>query len=117
MTWRPKSFDRAGLVRALAILTTLAAPAAPDPAVADPAVADPAVADPAVADPAVADPASEASSSSTETIEIVDRAPPGASSTITREVLERSEQDDLHKVLAGTAGVYVRDEDGYGLRP
>jgi len=32
-------------------------------------------------------------------------------------VLERAERDDLHAVLAGTAGVYVRDEDGYGLRP
>src|SRR4029079_18956776 len=52
-----------------------------------------------------------------ETIEIVERAPPGAKSTISRDVLERAETDDLHKVLAGTAGVYVRDEDGYGLRP
>lgn len=52
-----------------------------------------------------------------ETIEIVERAPPGAKSTIGREVLERAEHDDLHKVLAGTPGVYVRDEDGYGLRP
>ncbi|MBC7977182.1 MAG: TonB-dependent receptor [Myxococcales bacterium] len=52
-----------------------------------------------------------------ETLEIVERAPPGAKSTISSETLERSEQDDLHKVLGSTAGVYVRDEDGYGLRP
>jgi Fe(3+) dicitrate transport protein len=52
-----------------------------------------------------------------ETIEIVERAPPGAQSTIKREVLERAEDNDLHKVLGNTAGVYVRDEDGYGLRP
>jgi Fe(3+) dicitrate transport protein len=52
-----------------------------------------------------------------ETIEIVERAPPGAKSTIQQEVLERNEDNDLHKVLGNTAGVYVRDEDGYGLRP
>jgi Fe(3+) dicitrate transport protein len=52
-----------------------------------------------------------------ETIEIVDRPPPGAKATLTKEALEREEHDDLHKVLGGTAGVYLRDEDGYGLRP
>ncbi len=53
----------------------------------------------------------------TETIEIVDRAPPGARAELTKEALERDEYDDLHKVLGGVAGVYIRDEDGYGLRP
>lgn len=52
-----------------------------------------------------------------ETIEIVDRAPPGARAELRAEQLERDEYDDLHKVLGGIAGVYVRDEDGYGLRP
>jgi Fe(3+) dicitrate transport protein len=52
-----------------------------------------------------------------ETIEIVDRAPVGAKSTLKKDALERDEHDDLHKVLGGTAGVYLRDEDGYGLRP
>ena len=52
-----------------------------------------------------------------ETIEIVDRAPPGARAELKQEALERDEQDDLHKVLGGVAGVYLRDEDGYGLRP
>lgn len=52
-----------------------------------------------------------------ETIEIVDRAPPGAHTELTKQVLERNEYDDLHKVLRGVAGVYLRDEDGYGLRP
>jgi Fe(3+) dicitrate transport protein len=52
-----------------------------------------------------------------ETIEIVDKPPPGAKATIAKEVLERNEYDDLHKVLGNTAGVYLRDEDGYGLRP
>lgn len=52
-----------------------------------------------------------------ETIEIVDKAPPGARAEISKEQLERAEYDDLHKVLGGIAGVYLRDEDGYGLRP
>ena len=52
-----------------------------------------------------------------ETIEIVDRAPPGARAELRREALERDEHDDLHKVLGGVAGVYLRDEDGFGLRP
>ncbi len=52
-----------------------------------------------------------------ETIEIVDRAPPGARAELTKEALERDEHDDVHKVLRGVAGVYLRDEDGYGLRP
>ncbi len=52
-----------------------------------------------------------------ETIEIVDKAPPGARAELTKEALERDEYDDLHKVLRGVAGVYLRDEDGYGLRP
>ncbi len=52
-----------------------------------------------------------------ETIEIVDRAPPGSHGTVDTEALERAEHDDIHKVLAHVAGVYLRDEDGYGLRP
>src|SRR5688500_4682682 len=56
-------------------------------------------------------------SESEETIEITDKPPPGANATIDKEKLEREEHDDLHKVLGGTAGVYLRDEDGYGLRP
>ncbi|MBL9013370.1 MAG: TonB-dependent receptor [Myxococcales bacterium] len=52
-----------------------------------------------------------------ETIEVVDRAPPGARAELGKEQLERDEYDDLHKVLGSIAGVYIRDEDGYGLRP
>jgi Fe(3+) dicitrate transport protein len=52
-----------------------------------------------------------------ETIEVVDKTPPGAHAELTKEQLERDEHDDLHKVLRGIAGVYLRDEDGYGLRP
>jgi Fe(3+) dicitrate transport protein len=52
-----------------------------------------------------------------ETIEVIDRAPPGARAEISSEVLQRDEHDDLHKVLSQVAGVYLRDEDGFGLRP
>jgi Fe(3+) dicitrate transport protein len=52
-----------------------------------------------------------------ETIEIVDKAPPGARAEISDKQLQRDELDDLHKVLGQVAGVYIRDEDGYGLRP
>ena len=49
-----------------------------------------------------------------ETIEVIERIPPGAESVVPGELLERTEQDDIHKILATVAGVYVRDEDGYG---
>jgi Fe(3+) dicitrate transport protein len=97
MMSRPTMIDRIGVAAAMAIALTAA-----------PAIADD---DPA---PEAAPPPSDERG---ETIEIVERAPPGAKSTITREVLERAEDNDLHKVLGNTAGVYVRDEDGYGLRP
>src|SRR5690606_14490183 len=48
----------------------------------------------------------EVSDSGDETIEIVDKAPPGARAELTKEALERDEYDDLHKVLRGIAGVY-----------
>lgn len=41
----------------------------------------------------------------------------GAAHEIDHEVLDRQENDDIHKVLAGVPGVYVRTEDGFGLRP
>jgi Fe(3+) dicitrate transport protein len=63
------------------------------------------------------EPALEPSIDEGETIEIVDKPPPGSKATIDKAALERDEYDDLHKVLGGTAGVYLRDEDGYGLRP
>jgi Fe(3+) dicitrate transport protein len=41
----------------------------------------------------------------------------GAAHIITEEVLARHAYTDIHKVLAAVPGVYVRDEDGFGLRP
>lgn len=41
----------------------------------------------------------------------------GSANLVGEEQLERFEHDDAHRVLAQVPGVYLRDEDGYGLRP
>lgn len=41
----------------------------------------------------------------------------GSAHTVSSKQLERFEHDDPHKVLSSVPGVYVRTEDGYGLRP
>lgn len=41
----------------------------------------------------------------------------GSAQHIDAEQLERMESNDIHEVLATVPGVYVRSEDGYGLRP
>jgi Fe(3+) dicitrate transport protein len=41
----------------------------------------------------------------------------GSAHAVDEAALERSEHDDVHKVLAEVPGVYVRGEDGFGLRP
>lgn len=41
----------------------------------------------------------------------------GSAHVIDQEELERFEQDDIHRVLQRAPGVYVRAEDGFGLRP
>ncbi|MDX2086617.1 MAG: TonB-dependent receptor [Kofleriaceae bacterium] len=102
---------------ALGLLVARSAFAQPDaktPATTEPApeVTTPA---PEPVPEAVAD--EEVSADDGETIEVVDRAPPGARAELKKEQLERDEYDDLHKILGSVAGVYVRDEDGYGLRP
>ncbi len=57
-----------------------------------------------------------------DTVQIVDRRRglprvAGSAHTVDEEDLERRENDDIHRVLAVVPGVYVRGEDGYGLRP
>ncbi|MCG8424731.1 MAG: TonB-dependent receptor [Proteobacteria bacterium] len=52
-----------------------------------------------------------------EVIEIVDRAAPGSVQAINATELERFEYNDVHQVLGSVPGVYIRQEDGYGLRP
>ena len=49
----------------------------------------------------------------------VDRAreSTGSEQFIAREELERHRHTDVHRVLARVPGVYVQDEEGYGLRP
>src|SRR5690606_26306123 len=41
----------------------------------------------------------------------------GSAHRIDEEQLERFEDDNVHRVLMRVPGVYVRGEDGYGLRP
>lgn len=41
----------------------------------------------------------------------------GSAHIVDQETLERFEPDDVHRSLRGVPGVYVRDEDGVGLRP
>ncbi len=41
----------------------------------------------------------------------------GSAHTVDAEVLEREEHDDMHRVLQSVPGVYLRGEDGFGLRP
>lgn len=42
---------------------------------------------------------------------------PGSAQVINRRQLERFEYDDPHQVLMQVPGVYIRQEDGVGLRP
>jgi Fe(3+) dicitrate transport protein len=71
-----------------------------------------------IAEPAEpATPAAPVEDAAGEVIELEDRAPPGSSHAVDAEALERFEHDDIHKVLTAIPGVYIREEDGYGLRP
>lgn len=41
----------------------------------------------------------------------------GSGFVLNEASLEQFEFDDIHRVLQGVPGVYIREEDGYGLRP
>lgn len=41
----------------------------------------------------------------------------GSAFVLSKEALELNEFDDIHRVLQTVPGVYIREEDGYGLRP
>lgn len=41
----------------------------------------------------------------------------GSAFVVSEETLEQFEFDDIHRVLQSVPGVYIREEDGYGLRP
>lgn len=41
----------------------------------------------------------------------------GSAQVISQEELARGESNDVHRVLQSVPGVYVREEDGFGLRP
>lgn len=42
---------------------------------------------------------------------------PGAASAVTKRDLVKFNDTDIHKIIARVPGVYVQEEDGYGLRP
>ena len=42
---------------------------------------------------------------------------PGANTYIGPEELEEFEYDDIHRILRRVPGVYIQEEDGFGLRP
>lgn len=71
-------------------------------------------------------PAAEAASEASAELEPVDevsvevgrvRRAPGSVHVLSREVLQRYKYDDPHATLQLVPGVYVRQEDGFGLRP
>jgi len=41
----------------------------------------------------------------------------GSAHIVDEEKLELTERDDIHRILQEVPGVYVREEDGFGLRP
>ena len=41
----------------------------------------------------------------------------GSAAVVDQAQLEQFEFDDIHRILQTVSGVYVREEDGYGLRP
>ena len=41
----------------------------------------------------------------------------GSAYYLNEEQLEQFEFDDIHRILQTVPGVYIREEDGYGLRP
>jgi len=45
------------------------------------------------------------------------RTATGSAFVVDEKTLEQFEFDDIHRVLQSVPGVYIREEDGYGLRP
>lgn len=70
---------------------------------------------PAAVDAGVAPPRRETTVTEARLVDV--RRVAGSAQVIGREELERQESNDLHRVLQSVPGVYVREEDGFGLRP
>lgn len=74
-----------------------------------------------LATPALADePAAKKKDDSATEVTVLGSKLPRASGSvhvISKKQLERYELDDPHQILLSVPGVYVRTEDGYGLRP
>jgi len=94
--------------------TPASVPAAPEPA---PVAADTAAAPEPAPSPAP-DPAAPAPAVDEVTVAGTKLSRmPGSAHVITRRQLERMEYDDAQAVLRQVPGVYIRQEDGIGLRP
>jgi Fe(3+) dicitrate transport protein len=97
-----------------------AAPVAPAPAAADaPAAATPDAAEAAGAAPEPEDVGAPEASAEDEVVVLVERIKrtPGSVHVVGQETLERYKYDDPHATLQLVPGIYVRTEDGFGLRP
>ena len=96
-------------------------PAAPEPAPPPPAATPEPAPEPApTPEPAAPDPAPPLPSPPANDITIVGTRlsrTPGSAHIINKKQLERTEYDDAGKILQQVPGVYVRMEDGIGLRP
>ncbi len=112
-----------GLAASRAIAQPAPADPAPPAAAAAPPDPAPAPADPAASPPA--DPAAPSAEPAKDPQAPVDvsvagtrlKETSGSAHVVRSKQLERFEYDDPHQVLLGVPGVYVRGEDGFGLRP
>ena len=71
-------------------------------------------------DPEEATPESTENATTYELIVVSERGIPkvvGSAHVVDEEELERHEYDDIHRIVATVPGVYVREEDAFGLRP
>lgn len=59
----------------------------------------------------------DASDDADEVITVRHSYIPGSAQTIGEAELQRLEYNNVHQLLSAVPGVYVREEDGYGLRP
>jgi Fe(3+) dicitrate transport protein len=116
----------ASAVPSPSVTSANSAPKAPEPKLAAPA--EPATAEPATAEPATSPTATSETASGAkpprriEEVRIVGKKLDaariaGSVTVIEQAVLDRFEYDDIHAIFRMVPGVYLREEDGYGLRP
>ncbi|MDP2310404.1 MAG: sterol desaturase family protein, partial [Pseudomonadota bacterium] len=109
-------------LRAAVALVAIAAPGAArgeEPAPEEPEAEEPAPVDPGPVAPPPVEPEGPGPGEGEEIVVSPGKVPVvgGAAHEVDAETLERYEHDDIQRVLARVPGVYVRGEDGFGLRP